>query len=73
MYPCFFCCVRSDVYEKSGLNINDLEVSKLVAADPKNRDKSLFIMAGASDSMIPPEHTQKIYDAFPGKKQMMIF
>jgi fermentation-respiration switch protein FrsA (DUF1100 family) len=45
-----------------------MEVFKIVARNQKNKSKSLFIMSGTKDTMVPPEHALKVFEAFPGRK-----
>lgn len=73
LYPCLFSCVRSDVEQKAGFDLRELEVCKVLANNPKNKQKALFVLAGTGDGMIHYSHSQKIYDSFPGTKQIQIF
>lgn len=61
MYPCFFYYVQMDVKEKSGLIINEMEVAKLVAENPRNKNKKLFVMSGSRDTMVPSTHAIRIF------------
>lgn len=73
LYPCLFSCVRSDVEQRAGFDMRELEIGKKLAQNPRSKDKALFIMAATGDSMINYSHSQKIYEAFPGKKQIELF
>ena len=51
---------------------NELEIGEALKNE-RNKKKSLFLIAGDEDRMIPYSHSQRIYDDFPGKKKIKIF
>lgn len=49
-----------------------MEIGKSLENE-RNKKKFLFVMAGDEDRMISPSHAKKIFEVFPGKKQIRIF
>lgn len=50
-----------------------MEIAKIIAEKPNNKNRSLFVMAGKEDMMIDYSHSQRIFDSFPGAKEIEFF
>lgn len=71
-FPCVFCWIKAKVFNKSGLKIEEMDTERKMVELSRYK-KSICFIHGEEDTLIPCQHSQKLYDAFNGHKMFILF
>jgi fermentation-respiration switch protein FrsA (DUF1100 family) len=70
IFPFLWSCIKNDIKKRANVNINDLNT--IDAVRRMKPDQIVVFIASRHDSLVSPSHTEKLYNAFPGKKKGLI-
>ena len=59
--------------EKSGLNIDEMEIIELMKKESMNKRRKIFFIAGKDDTLVSCQHTKDLHKSFEGIKKLRIF
>lgn len=71
LFPCVFACIQCKVESLAGLEISRMDVTARLQQLPPS--KQICFIHGEEDVLVPAHHSQQLYGAFTGRKELLMF
>ena len=71
LFPCVFACIQCKVNSLAGLSIDRMDIAARV--ETLSPSKQICFIHGEADTLVSSHHAEKLYAAFKGRKELIMF